>query len=756
MKPSSGATAVFPAYSASIPASTTATICSSEPSPVPAPAHAHPWSPTSFLLYPAMQQPSYAYLSNVDSPSLSSASACAAAIASAAPLPPSAASAAAAAESVAAPHSVEAPAYAHALAQVRAEGPAAAEERVLRLRRRLAKVALSASASASVPAPASAPAPAPGTEATAASPAVTAAVTAPATQGPLRLLLQAGDCAERFSDCACPTTLRRKMRLLRRMALVLRARAAPALPTVTSDSGGGGGGASGVKVVIVGRIAGQFAKPRSCPVEPVPAPTPAPASTPAPTPAPAAAPAHADADASLSKLARGADSSSSDGEDSDGDDVEDAEAEAEAGCYGCLSPTAPILSSPSYRASTTTTTASSIPTASAAAASATVTTATAAASDFLPVFRGESVNGFAPCPRARAHDPQRLVQAHSLAAQAGAVVRANRESHGLLPPPQVLPLLQEGVALSEVGEWRWNTSGRDVMARVTALAAQEQETKTRARARAIGDVCSSSADGGLGGKGETDGSGSESESDEDEVFTSHEGLVLGYEAACIQPSTTPSTDAACGGEACGTLEGPPCLSADMIWIGERTRSPSQAHIELFRGVSNSLGVKLGPRVSPSELAAVLAALDPAREPGRVTVITRLGAGRAATAIPPLVAAVRAGGHCVVWACDPMHGNTRATADGVKTRDYDNIVAELRETAQALHAAGARLGGVHLEVSADRIAECVGGPGGAKERGLRKRYTSQCDPRLNEPQALQVMWELGDTLRGLYGGGEASV
>ncbi len=217
-----------------------------------------------------------------------------------------------------------------------------------------------------------------------------------------------------------------------------------------------------------------------------------------------------------------------------------------------------------------------------------------------------------------------------------------------------------------------------------------------------------------------------------EFFTSHEGLNLHYEAA--QTRTVPRRT------------GHYCLTTHLPWIGERTRALDGAHVEFFRGVRNPVGVKVGPRCTPDEVAALVRTLNPTNEPGKVVIITRLGAGRATELLPPLVERLRADGLRALWMCDPMHANGAVTAGGVKTRSFDAILRELNETFDVFAARQMRLGGVHFELTGEDVTECVGGGSGVTEADLSTNYASACDPRLNYHQALEMAFLLATRMR----------
>jgi 3-deoxy-7-phosphoheptulonate synthase len=222
-----------------------------------------------------------------------------------------------------------------------------------------------------------------------------------------------------------------------------------------------------------------------------------------------------------------------------------------------------------------------------------------------------------------------------------------------------------------------------------------------------------------------------------DFYTSHEGLHLAYEEA--QTRRVPRR------------EGFYDLTTHFPWIGLRTSDPGGAHVEFFRGVENPIGVKLGPTTTPEQLARLLDRLHPDDEPGRLTLIHRFGAKSIERLLPPLVEVVKASGKSVLWCSDPMHGNTETTSAGIKTRRFDDVVAEV-ERAFEIHAAlGTRLGGVHVELTGENVTECVGGARGLSDGDLARDYRSTVDPRLNYEQAL----ELALRLAGRLGGGAAA-
>ncbi|HEX6203777.1 MAG TPA: 3-deoxy-7-phosphoheptulonate synthase class II, partial [Thermoanaerobaculia bacterium] len=212
-----------------------------------------------------------------------------------------------------------------------------------------------------------------------------------------------------------------------------------------------------------------------------------------------------------------------------------------------------------------------------------------------------------------------------------------------------------------------------------------------------------------------------------DFFTSHEGLHLPYEQALTRrvPRRPGWYD----------------LSTHFPWIGLRTSQPDGAHVEFFRGVRNPIAVKVGPETTSDHLARLLDLLHPENEPGRLTLIHRLGARHVGEHLPRLIETVRASGKTVLWCSDPMHGNTRATSRGVKTRRFDDIVAELEESFRIHRELGTLLGGIHIEVTGEDVTECTGGARGLDEDGLARAYRTFVDPRLNYEQALELAMRL---------------
>jgi 3-deoxy-7-phosphoheptulonate synthase len=189
------------------------------------------------------------------------------------------------------------------------------------------------------------------------------------------------------------------------------------------------------------------------------------------------------------------------------------------------------------------------------------------------------------------------------------------------------------------------------------------------------------------------------------------------------------------------------LSTHFPWIGMRTAALDGAHVEYMRGIRNPVAVKVGPSMTTDWLLRLCEVLNPSNEPGRLTFIHRMGAGAIAGKLPPLIEAVRAAGHRVLWLCDPMHGNTQATAGGVKTRRFDDILAELEQAFRLHERAGTHLGGVHLELTGEDVTECTGGARDLNEAGLARAYKSTVDPRLNYEQALELAMKIVSREKG---------
>ena len=217
-----------------------------------------------------------------------------------------------------------------------------------------------------------------------------------------------------------------------------------------------------------------------------------------------------------------------------------------------------------------------------------------------------------------------------------------------------------------------------------------------------------------------------------ELYTSHEALLLGYEQALTRVDSTTGDHYATSGH--------------LIWIGDRTRQLDHAHVEYARGVKNPIGLKCGPSLAPQDLLRLIDVLNPENQPGRLTLICRFGADKAADALAPLLRAVKREGRSVVWSCDPMHGNTVKATSGFKTRPFERIMSEIRTFFAVSRAEGTHAGGIHLEMTGKDVTECTGGARALSDGDLRDRYHTYCDPRLNAEQAIEVAFLVAELLK----------
>ncbi|XP_049848303.1 uncharacterized protein LOC126313399 [Schistocerca gregaria] len=214
-----------------------------------------------------------------------------------------------------------------------------------------------------------------------------------------------------------------------------------------------------------------------------------------------------------------------------------------------------------------------------------------------------------------------------------------------------------------------------------------------------------------------------------DFYMSHEGLLLGYEESLTRRLGTGYYN----------------LGAHFLWIGDRTRNIGHAHVEYFRGLENPIGLKVGPTLDPVELAELVRVLNPKREKGRLTLITRYGVSKVEECLPLHISAVKQTRIPVLWCCDPCHGNTEMTLSGIKTRSFDKIVGELVTCFRVHRESGSRLGGVHLEITGEDVTECTGGCGDARVTNLSVRYETFCDPRLNYAQAISIALKVSEEL-----------
>ena len=318
----------------------------------------------------------------------------------------------------------------------------------------------------------------------------------------------------------------------------------------------------------------------------------------------------------------------------------------------------------------------------------------------LPSYFGDNVNGIEFTPEARRNDPQRMVRAYS---QAAATLNLLRAFAG------------GGYAnLRQVHQWTLDFMGR------SPWADRFAETADR-----IGEALDFMEACGVD-------PGTVPQLQGTSFYTSHEALLLPYEQAMTrQDSLT--------GDWYDT-------SAHMVWIGDRTRFDGSAHVEFARGIGNPLGLKCGPSLEPNVLLGLLDTLNPAREPGRITLISRFGHDKVEAGLPRLVRAVAREGHPVVWSCDPMHGNVVKAESGFKTRPFDRILTEVKGFFAVHRAEGTHAGGIHIEMTGQDVTECTGGAVAITDEALGDRYHTHCDPRLNAAQSLELAFLLADMIR----------
>ncbi|MEV7621087.1 class II 3-deoxy-7-phosphoheptulonate synthase [Microbacterium sp. NPDC089321] len=313
----------------------------------------------------------------------------------------------------------------------------------------------------------------------------------------------------------------------------------------------------------------------------------------------------------------------------------------------------------------------------------------------LPAYRGDIVNGYDFTSASRTADPGRLLQGYHMAASTLNLIRA---------------FTQGGFAdLREVHSWNKGFAQNPANQRYERMAAEID--------RAIKFMEAAGADF--------------EELKRVEFFTGHEGLLMDYESPMTRIDSRTSN--------------PYNTSAHFLWIGERTRDLDGAHVDYFSKIRNPIGVKLGPTTTPETALALIDKLDPNREPGRLTFITRMGAGKIRDALPPLLEAVKDSGAVPLWVTDPMHGNGITTPSGYKTRRFDDVVDEVRGFFEAHRSVGTFPGGIHVELTGDDVTECLGGSEQIDEAGLATRYESLCDPRLNHMQSLELAFLVAEEL-----------
>jgi 3-deoxy-7-phosphoheptulonate synthase len=319
----------------------------------------------------------------------------------------------------------------------------------------------------------------------------------------------------------------------------------------------------------------------------------------------------------------------------------------------------------------------------------------------LPSFRGDMVNDFAFVADARRPDPTRLLRGYHQAASTLNLLRAFTKG-GYADLAQVHAWNQDFVTSSPEGR-RYEQLAGEIDRALRFMAACGIDLD---RELALHQV---------------------------DVFTSHEALLLDYEEALTRRDSLTDDWYDC--------------SAHLLWIGDRTRQLDGAHVEFLSGVQNPIGVKLGPTSDPDDTVALCKRLNPDGRPGRLLLIARMGKDLVADRLPPLLQAVTDAGHPVVWACDPMHGNTFAHSSGRKTRRFDDVMAEVRGFFDACQRADVWPGGVHVELTGENVTECLGGTEEILDGHLDRRYETVCDPRLNARQSLDLAFQTAELLRG---------
>ena len=318
----------------------------------------------------------------------------------------------------------------------------------------------------------------------------------------------------------------------------------------------------------------------------------------------------------------------------------------------------------------------------------------------LPVFRGHMVNGPDAHAEARIPNPDRLVQAYHQAASTLNLVRAFTKG-GFADLNRVHAWNQEFVAQSAEGK-RYEDVASEIERALAFMRACGIDTETNTALHQV------------------------------DVYTSHEALILGYEEALTRQDSLTGGWYDC--------------SAHMLWIGERTRQLDGAHVEFLRGVGNPIGCKIGKTTDVDYVLSLCETLNPARIPGRLTLISRMGANDVEDALRPLLRAVRDAGHPVVWACDPMHANTFTAPNGRKTRNFEDIMSEIVGFVKAHRAEGTWPGGIHIELTGDNVTECLGGSESVSNEDLDTRYETVCDPRLNARQSLDLAFRVAELIR----------
>ena len=316
----------------------------------------------------------------------------------------------------------------------------------------------------------------------------------------------------------------------------------------------------------------------------------------------------------------------------------------------------------------------------------------------LPAYRGDIINGIGFDVSSRVPDPERLLQAYHQATASLNLLRA---------------FAQGGFAdLHQVHQWNLDFIANSALAeKYHQLAGRIDETLAFMRAV---------------------GMDSAPQLRETSFFTAHEALLLNYEEAFVRRDSLTGRWYDC--------------SAHMLWIGDRTRQLDGAHIEFMRGIENPIGVKVGPSMDPDELIRLIDTLNPDNDPGRLNLIVRMGADKVEAHFPRLLRKVKEEGRQVLWSSDPMHGNTIKASSGYKTRDFAQILSEVRQFFAVHQAEGTYAGGIHIEMTGQNVTECIGGSRPITEDGLSDRYHTHCDPRMNADQSLELAFMIAETLK----------
>ena len=319
----------------------------------------------------------------------------------------------------------------------------------------------------------------------------------------------------------------------------------------------------------------------------------------------------------------------------------------------------------------------------------------------LPVYRGDIVNSLVAKPELRIPDPGRMIRAYANAGAAMNLVRALTGA-GMADLAQVHDWNKDFVRTSPAGE------------RYEALAGEIDRGLRFMSACGVTDTSLHST----------------------EIFASHEALLLDYERAMLRMDNADAANPKLYN-----------LSSHFLWVGERTRQLDGAHIALAELLANPIGVKIGPTTTPDQAVEYVERLDPRNEPGRLTLIARMGNGKVREVLPRIVEKVEATGHKVIWQCDPMHGNTHESSSGYKTRHFDRIIDEVQGFFEVHHKLGTYPGGIHIELTGEDVTECLGGAQEISDSDLSGRYETACDPRLNTQQSLELAFLVAEMLRG---------